>query len=189
MNREELKALGLTDDQIDKVMASHGKAVNSFKEKAEKVDGLESQLSDYKTQLADRDKQLDDLSKQVKDNEDLTTEINRLKEENKTATADLQKKLDTQAFDFALDKALTGAKVKNAKAIRGLLDMDTIKLDGETLKGFDDQIAKLKESDSYLFDVEQQQEEPPKPSFTTGQHQTSGTGNNDPFAAKLAKYN
>ncbi|MCM3618744.1 phage scaffolding protein [Sutcliffiella horikoshii] len=188
MNREELKALGLTDEQIDKVMAAHGKVVNSTKDKADKVEGLESQLEDYKTQLADRDTQLDDLSKQVKDNADLTAEIDRLKDENKTATADLQKKLETQAFDFALDKALTGAKVKNSKAIRGLLDMDTIKLDGETLKGLDDQLNGLKESDSYLFE---QETEPTKPTIVNPGNPNGGTstGDDDPFAAKLAKYN
>lgn len=188
MNREELKALGLTDEQIDKVMAAHGKVVNATKDKADKVDGLESQIKDYKTQLADRDKQLEGLSKQVKDNEDLTAEINRLKEENKTATADLQKKLESQAFDFALEKALTGAKVKNSKAIRGLLDMETIKLDGETLKGLDDQIAKLKESDAYLF--ESDSEPNPSPQIVLPGNPDGGQGqNNDPFAAKLAKYN
>ncbi|GAE32439.1 hypothetical protein [Halalkalibacter hemicellulosilyticus] len=37
MNREELKALGLTDEQIDKVMASHGKTLNDVKAKADKL--------------------------------------------------------------------------------------------------------------------------------------------------------
>src|SRR5690625_1226731 len=34
-----------------------------------------------------------------------------------------------------------------------------------------------------------QDEEEQKPNFTTGQHQTNGNSSNDPFAAKLAKYN
>ena len=34
-----------------------------------------------------------------------------------------------------------------------------------------------------------QDEEEQKPNFTTGQHQTNGNNTNDPFAAKLAKYN
>lgn len=35
---------------------------------------------------------------------------------------------------------------------------------------------------------QEQQQEVPKPHFTTGQHQTTGGANNDPFLAKLAKY-
>lgn len=34
-----------------------------------------------------------------------------------------------------------------------------------------------------------QSEEEQKPNFTTGQHQTNGNSSNDPFVAKLAKYN
>lgn len=38
------------------------------------------------------------------------------------------------------------------------------------------------------FKKQQESQQEQKPQFTTGQHQTSGSGNNDPFAAKLAKY-
>lgn len=184
MNREELKALGLSDEQIEKVMAAHGKVVNSTKEQ---LNAITTERDSLKEQLTERDKQLDELSKQVKDNEQLTAEINRLKEENKTATQELQAKLEKQAFDFSLEKALTGAKVKNPKAVKALLDLEKIKLDGDKLLNLDDQLAALKESDSYLFE-EEKEPEPPKPTFTTGQHQTEGNKDNDPFAAKLAKY-
>lgn len=63
MNREFLKGLGLEDDAIDKVMTEHGKSLNSVKEKADKVDGLESQIEDYKSQISDRDNQLEELKK------------------------------------------------------------------------------------------------------------------------------
>ena len=71
MSREELKELGLTDEQIDKVMASHGKAIKETKEKADKVESLEGQIDDYKQQIKDRDKQLTDLEGKAKGNEDL----------------------------------------------------------------------------------------------------------------------
>lgn len=161
MNREELKALGLTDEQIDKVMASHGKVVNDYKDKASKVEGLESQINDYKEQLKDRDKQLKDLGEKVKGNEELTAEIDRLKQENKDTQTEYETKLQQQAFDHTLENSLNGAKVKNTKAVKALLNMETIKLDGETLKGLDDQLNGLKESDPYLFEQEEQQQTPP----------------------------
>ncbi|WP_138090854.1 phage scaffolding protein [Halalkalibacterium halodurans] len=187
MNREELKALGLTDEQIDKVMASHGKVVNSIKEKADKVDALESQINDYKQQIADRDTQLADLGEKVKDNEELTAEIERLKGENATTKSELEKKLEQQAFDHKLETALAGAKVKNTKAVKALLDMDMIKLDGDTLKGLDDQLSKLKESDDYLFESETDSQTPQivTPGNPNGGSNSSG---DDPFVAKLAKY-
>lgn len=151
MNREFLKELGIEDDAIEKIMKEHGKTVNDFKEKAGKVDNLQSQIDDYIQQIKDRDKQLDDLAKQAKDSEELTAEIERLKGENKTATEELQQKLDQQAFEFSLEKALNKAGAKNAKAVKALLDTESIKLDGETLLGLDDQLKVLKESDAYLF--------------------------------------
>lgn len=191
MTREELKALGLTDEQIDKVMASHGKTLNEVKEKADKVDGLESQIEDYKGQLAERDEQLEDLGKKAKDNEELTAEIEQLKEANEITKTEYEGKLQQQAFDHKLETTLGSAKAKNTKAIKALLDMDTIKLDGDILKGLDTQLEGLKESDPYLFEEEK---DPNSPKIVTPGNPDGGSdggsdgGDDDPFAAKLAKY-
>ncbi|VDG98900.1 Phage minor structural protein GP20 [Lysinibacillus sphaericus] len=167
MNREFLKSLGLEDEAIDKIMAEHGKTVNKTKEDLESVTTERDSLKD---QITERDTQLDNLSKQVKDNEELTAEIDRLKDENKTSTSELQGKLEKQAFDFSLDKALTTAKVRNPKAVKALLDTEKIKLDGEKLLNLDDQLSGLKESDPYLFADERKDNNTGKPSFSTGEH-------------------
>lgn len=179
MNREFLKDQGLTDEQIEKVMASHGKTVNSIKEKADSAEGLESQIDDYKEQIADRDTQLNNLSEQVKDNKELTNQIDDLKAANQTATEELQTKLDQQSFDFSLERELTSAKARNPKAVKALLDTESIKLDGEKLLGLDDQIKALQESDPYLFESEED-ESGGNPNFTSGNHQRK-TGVN-PFS-------
>lgn len=189
MNREELKALGLSDEQIDKVMAAHGKVVNDTKKKADEVDGLKSQVEDYKDQLKDRDKQLKDLGDKAKGNEELTAEIDQLKQANKDTQAEYESKLQQQAFDHTLENSLSGAKVKNTKAVKALLDMENIKLDGETLKGLDDQLNGLKESDPYLFEQEGQQQTPPPTIVNPGNPNGGNNEPADPFAAKLAKYN
>lgn len=188
MNREELKALGLTDEQIDKVMTSHGKVVNATKEKADKVEGLESQVEDYKTQLTDRDTQLQELGEKAKGNEELTSQINELTQKNDSTKTEYEEKLTQMAFDHKLDNTLSGSKAKNNKALRALLDMDTIKLDGDTLKGLDDQLKNLKESDPYLFEAE---ENPNTPRIVPPGNPDGGgsTPDDDPFTAKLAKYN
>ncbi|MED4080107.1 phage scaffolding protein [Halalkalibacterium halodurans] len=187
MNREFLKELGLEDETIDKIMKEHGKSVNSIKEKADKADGLENQIEDYKQQLADRDTQLEELGEKVKDNEELTAKIDELKQQNETTKTEYEEKLQQQAFDHKLETALAGAKVKNTKAVKALLDMDMIKLDGDTLKGLDDQLSKLKESDDYLFESETDSQTPQivTPGNPNGGSNSSG---DDPFAAKLAKY-
>ena len=57
-------------------------------------------------------------------------------------------------LDSAVNMALVEAKAKNPKLAKAALDMSIIKLDGEKLTGFTEQLDKLKESDSYLFEVE-----------------------------------
>ena len=120
----------------------------------EKFDAKNNEVKDLKEQLKQRDAQLDDLQKKAKDSEELTAEINRLKEENKKATQEYEEKLKQQAFDFALERALTNAQAKNPKAVRALLDTESIKLDGDKLLGLEEQLNALKESDSYLFGEE-----------------------------------
>lgn len=158
MNREFLEGLGLEKETIDKVMAEHGRTLNDTKAKAEQVDGLESQINDYKQQLDDRDNQLDQLKKV--DAKGLQAEIERLQQENKDTKSDFQAKLDKQSFDFTLERALVGANVRNPKAVKALLDTESIKLDGDKLLNLDDQLTALKESDGYLFKEEQQKQAP-----------------------------
>jgi Phage minor structural protein GP20 len=143
----------------------------------EKFDQVNIDNKDLKKQLKDRDDQLTDLKTKAAGNEDLTKQINDLTELNKKTAADYQSKLDKQAFDFALKDALTGAKAKNAKAVEALLNKEAIKLDGDKLLGLEEQLKNLKESDSYLFDSgQQQQQQTQAPKFTTGQHQQQQGG-------------
>ncbi|HWQ76562.1 MAG TPA: phage scaffolding protein [Syntrophomonas sp.] len=57
-------------------------------------------------------------------------------------------------LDSALEMALVAGKAKNSKAVKALLDMDAIKLDGDKLLGLDDQLTKLKTDSAYLFEAD-----------------------------------
>lgn len=177
LNREFLKGLGLEDDAIDKIMAEHGKTVNKTKEQ---LDTLTTERDDLQNQLKSRDEQLEELKKI--DAEGLQAKIQELQKENEQSVQEWQGKLQQQQFDFALKDALTNAKVRNPKAAKALLDLESIKLDGETLLGLEDQLKTIKESDPYLFEEEKPQENQ-KPTFTTGQHQKPG--GTDAFASAL----
>lgn len=169
MNREFLEKLELDKEVVDKIMAEHGKTVGATNQELESVT---TERDDLKEQLAERDEQLNDLSDKAKDSEELTAEIDRLKDENKTATTDLQNKLDQQAFDFTLEKALSNAKVRNPKAVKALLDTETIKLDGDKLLNLDGQLEELKESDAYLFEEEGESK---PPTIVAGGNPNGGT--------------
>ncbi|MFD5849696.1 phage scaffolding protein [Cytobacillus pseudoceanisediminis] len=139
----------------------------------EKFNELNENTKELKKQLKDRDAQLAELGEKAKGHEELMVKINELTEENKKTAAEYQQKLDQQAFDFALKSAITNAKAKNPKAVEALLNKDSIKLDGDKLLGLEDQLKALQKSDAYLFEAEQQ---PSKPTFSQGQHQTTPAG-------------
>jgi dsDNA-binding SOS-regulon protein len=120
----------------------------------DEADALKKQVSTQKKTIKERDDQLETLSKKVGNNEELQSEIDKLKKENQSSTEKYEKELQSQSFNFALDTALRNSKVKNPKALKALLNIDNIKLDGETMIGLDDQLKTLKESDAYLFEDE-----------------------------------
>lgn len=67
-----------------------------------------------------------------------------------------RKKLEAQTFDFALEKALAGAKARDAIAVKAHLDRDKLTLlEGEIL-GLDKQLETLRKDDktSFLFEQE-----------------------------------
>jgi len=101
--------------------------------------------------LQERDKQLDDLKNTAGNSEELKKQIETLQADNKKAGEEWQAKLAQMQLDFALERALTTAKAKNPKAVKALLDMDKVKLDGDKLLGLEDQLKTIQQSDPYLF--------------------------------------
>ncbi|CCI81995.1 phage scaffolding protein [Lactobacillus hominis] len=159
MKRKQLEELGLEEDQIKKIMDINGSDIEKTKssnaETAEENEAL-------KAQIAERDKDLKKLKANAKDNEELSNSYKDLQAKYKKDTADLTEKLSQTRLNGALDNALTKAKVRNTKAIRGLLNMDDIKLDDNgKLTGLDDQINSLRKSDGYLFDEGDRQDYKP----------------------------
>lgn len=132
-----------------KVMVDDGNFIpkSRFNEVNEAKKELEKQISD-------RDKQLKDLSSKVQGNEELTKQIEQLQLSNKQTKDDYENKIASIQFNYALDSALAGAKCKNSKALKALLDMDNIKYQEGKLEGLESQIESLQKEASYLFDIE-----------------------------------
>lgn len=151
MKRAELKELGIADEIIDKIMDANGKDIEKTKGNASE---LEKQVETLSGQIKDRDKQLTDLQKAAGDNEALAEKIKELKEANEAAKASYTKEINQIKIDSAVERAIATSKAKNAKAVKALLDLTDAKLDSDgNIKGLSDQLDKLKETDSYLFDT------------------------------------
>lgn len=148
MKREELKELGLTDEQIGSIMALHGVTVNELNSR---VSTAEQQATQYQEQLEKNQNELNDFKANAKGNEDLTKQLEDLQSKfDETKTSSEQQIADLKKSS-AIDLALTQAGAKNIKAAKALLDSESLELTDEGLKGLDEQLTALKESDGYLF--------------------------------------
>lgn len=151
MNRETLQKFGLNDDQINQVMAEHGKDLEKSKANESELEQLKQQNAELTSQISDRDKQLKDLSGKAGDNEELQSQIKALQDQNKQSKADYDANIAQLKRDGAIELALREANARNPKAVKALLDGDTIKVDDEGVHGLKEQLEQLQESDAYLF--------------------------------------
>lgn len=163
MTRKQLEDLGLTKEQADSVMKINGDDIENAKgTAATEIKNLQTEVEGLKTQVGDRDKQLETLKASAGDNADLKKQIEDLQTENATAKATHESELNQLKIDFAVEKALTGAKAKNIKAVKALLELGEAKLDKDgNVKGLNEQIEKLRSGDDtkFLFEAQKQQKQ------------------------------
>ena len=108
-----------------------------------------SQRDEYKSSL-------DTVSGKLKEFEGV--DVADLKGQIETLKNDLKKKDDEYAakeaertFNDTLDKAITAAGGRNPKAIRGLLDLESLKGSKDQTEDIKKALDAVKESDAYLF--------------------------------------
>ena len=163
MTRKQLEDLGLTKEQADSVMKINGDDIENAKGTAStEIKNLQTEVEGLKTQVGDRDKQLEALKASAGDNADLKKQIEDLQTKNATAKATHESELNQLKIDFAVEKALMGAKAKNIKAVKALLELGEAKLDKDgNVKGLDEQIEKLRSGDDtkFLFEAQKQQKQ------------------------------
>lgn len=183
MKKEDLIAMGLTEEQAKKVMDSID---GNFVTKA-RFNEVNEENKTLKKSVSDRDKQLEDLKKSSGDNAALQQQISDLQKAN----ADQQKAHETELnqlkLDNAVEVALSGAKAKSSKAVKAMLDMAKVKLgeDGK-LSGFDEQIEALKKSDGWMFDADQQTQQQQFTGFQPGASSTVPNSTAAGYEARLA---
>lgn len=148
MTKEELKTLGLNDEQIEKVVEDYGKNYvpkSQFNQKNEELKQAKESLT---TMQAD----IETLKKSNADNVELSKQIDELNAAQLKREAEYTAQIQKMELDGIVERTLLSSKVKNAKAVRALLDLEDAKVKDGTIKGLDDQLTKLKESDPYLFE-------------------------------------
>ena len=123
MNKEDLIAMGLTEEQAKKVMDSlDGNYVTKTR-----FNEVNEENKTLKKSVSDRDKQLEDLKKSSGDNEELKKQIETLQQENANQKKAHEAEMTQLRLDNAIDAALTAGGAKNIKAVRALLDTSKVK--------------------------------------------------------------
>jgi len=111
MQKKFLEDLGISVENIDKILA----------ENASDTDKIKSQLETVKKELAGKDN------------------------EYQAKIADMQ-------FNSILDTAISTSKAKNSKAVKALLDLETLKSSKNQSEDIKSALEKIKSENDYLFE-------------------------------------
>lgn len=151
MTQEELKALGLSDEQATDVIKLHKEKLdNSFIPKS-RFNEVNEENKRLKGTISERDKQLEELSKSSGDIDQLKQQIADLQAENAKAVKEHEAQIKQMKLDNAVEAALLSAGAKNIKAVRSLLDEKSLKLTEGGVDGLEAAIKAVQTSDPYLF--------------------------------------
>ena len=90
MKKDELTALGLTDEQADKVLAINGRDIEKHKKAAEDA---KAETATLQQQLSDRDKDLEALKAGAEDAEKVKQQLPDLQTKYNDETAKYQKQI------------------------------------------------------------------------------------------------
>ena len=89
MKRQFLEEMGLTKEQVDKILDENSQDIGKAKGEVTKLqadlDTAKKEVENLTSQLGDRDQQLKDLKNSTDDVEGLKTKIAQLEDENKNA--------------------------------------------------------------------------------------------------------
>lgn len=160
MNRKFLEEQGLEKDQIDAIMKEHGKAVQSAQTQLE---AEKEKAKNLQAQITDRDNDIMELKKSSSANEELTKQLETWETKYEEDTQALEDRLKSQQLQSAIELGVIQSGAKNTKAVTALLETDTLEIEDGKVKGLDEKITALKESDAYLFDIAEEPKDPVPP--------------------------
>lgn len=129
MKREDLEALGLSKEQIDKVLDMHHAEFDPVKKDLETA---QNDLKNEKEKVSTHEATITGLKKDLEEFKDVDVnnmkqKIETLEKDIKTKEENYQKEIADRDFNELLKESITASKGVNAKAITALLDVDTLK--------------------------------------------------------------
>ena len=161
MKTEDLQARGLTQEQIDYVMAEYGKELN----------GIKQDRDNYKTQLTAAQTTL--KSFEGVNVQELQGKIIQLTADLANKETELQKQIADRDFNDLLKATAEGYKPRNLKAVMPFLDVEKLKGSKNQEADIKTALEAVKKDNAYLF---QDTQIPKVVSYTPG---SGGKGTED----------
>lgn len=182
--REDLRNIGIDDESLEKVMSLHGQEIQGFKDKVSqkdtKLNELQNTVDSYKEDNEQKDNELKGLQEKAKNGDDLQQTISDLRQANQDKEEQRKQEVKDLNFNHSLENKLRDSGARNVKAVRSLLESENIKFNDEDNEviGLQDQLEKLRESDSYLFLDSTNSDDPAQGSQQQQQAQSQTSGYN-----------
>ncbi|MGW7919176.1 phage scaffolding protein [Staphylococcus xylosus] len=188
--REDLRNIGVEDSKVEEVMSLHGKDVQHLQSNLdvlkEKKQSAEQEVKLYKERVDEQNTKLDELRNQVNSGEDLNEKVKALQEANSQKDEQHKQEMNKVKLRYEIDKELDRTGARNKVAVMALVDQENVSLSDENgVQGLSEQLEKLKETDSYLFNDDNSQSSNQdggngsnEQNGTDGNTQGSGTGVN-----------
>lgn len=142
LKTEDLQAQGLTQEQINYVMAEYGKEVNPLK--ADR-DTLRTQLQTAQSTL----KSFEGVNVA-----ELQGKITQLTNDLAAKDTEYQQKLSDRDFNDTLKEAISAAGARNAKAVMALLNQESLKSSKNQKEDVQKALEAVKKDNDYLFQPE-----------------------------------
>ena len=135
------------ESKISKELPKHFKPANEFNDVNEKLRNANTEIETLKTSQKNIQTEYENFKKGSISQADYEAKKKEIEDKSKA-------EIEKVRLESKIDLAINNAKAKNVKSVKANLDLEKIKLDGDKLLGFDDQIEALKKSDAYLFDID-----------------------------------
>lgn len=176
MKKDELLSKGLTEEQIQFVMAENGKDIQREKDK---ISAMEAERDNYKDQLTTAQEALKGF--EGIDVNELNEKIKDLAKQLTDKDNEYQAKLADMEFDSFLTDAIKKSGAKSDKAVKAFLDIDALKASKNRDSDLSLAIEAVKKENDYLFTTE----DPGKPTFVKPSAGSPTSGGMDKIRAAM----
>ena len=144
MKRKSLEDMGLTKEQIDSIMTENGNDIETAKSEVAQV---KAELEQTKSQLQEANTTIESF----KDYDQMKAQVEDYKKKYEDSKAEYEGKIADMQFDSTLEAAISAAGGKSAKAVRALLDVDSLKASKDRTTDIKTALEACQKENSYLF--------------------------------------